>query len=191
MELWGLRCFPLTAAQPATSLGKVYRFRILSGLMPRMTGAASLATAGVTMCSSGWSRLREAEGTAAAESLRPPPAAAEMSCQFSSRAFAMQGVAIVSTNRCGMDLNMVKLASSCQEGSQQVGTDIQNSTAMSVDNSLKQCCPASRQHTARCIMPLKTVHSMTEQRCRHTYVADTQAQTKGSILQMPGAFDAP
>jgi hypothetical protein len=69
----------LTAAQPATSLGKVYCLRILSGLMPRMTGAVSVATAGVTMCSSGWSRVREAEGTAAADSLRPPPAAAETS----------------------------------------------------------------------------------------------------------------
>ena len=99
MELWGLRCFPLTAVQPATSLGKVYRLRILSGLMPRMTGAAFLATAGATMCSSGWSRLREAEGTAAADSLRPPPVAAEMSCQISLRAFAEQGINNVSTNR--------------------------------------------------------------------------------------------
>ncbi len=139
MELWGLRCFPLTAAQPATSLGKVYRLRILSGLMPSMTGAASLATAGVTICSSGWSRLREAVGTAAAASLRPPPAAAEMSQQLSLRAFTKQGITIVSTNRCGMELNMVRLASICQQGSQQMATDIKNSTEMSFDNSLKQC----------------------------------------------------
>jgi len=48
-----------------------------------------------------------------------------------------------------MELNMVRLASSCQQASEQVGTDIQNSTAMSVDNRLKQCQPASRQQTAR------------------------------------------
>lgn len=139
MELWGLRCFPLTAAQPATSLGKVYRLRTLSGLMPRMTGAASLATAGVTMCSSGWSRLREAEGTAAADRLRLLPAAAEMSCQILLRAFAKPGIIIVSMNRCRMKSNMARLASSCQQASQQMATDINNSTEACFDNSLKQC----------------------------------------------------
>lgn len=139
MELWGVRCFPLTAAQPATSLGKVYRLRILSGLMPRMTGAASVDAAGVTMCSSGWSRLNEAEGTAAADSLRPPPAATEMSHQFSLRAFAKQGITTVSMNMCRMEIKMVRLASICQQGSQQMATDNNNSTETSFDIGLKQC----------------------------------------------------
>ena len=74
-ELLTLRCFPLTALQPATSLGNTDRLSNLSGLMPKMTGAALLATAATVMCSSGWSKDSEAEGTAAAGSSRPPPAA--------------------------------------------------------------------------------------------------------------------
>ena len=72
--LWGLSCLPLTAPQPASSLGSTKRLSVLSAAMPSTTGAASAATAGAAMCSSGWSIFSEAEGTAADSSSRPLPA---------------------------------------------------------------------------------------------------------------------
>ena len=73
--LCGLSCLPLTAPQPASSLGSTNRLSFLSDAMPSTTGAASAATAGAAMCSSGCSIFREAEGTAAGSNSRLPPAA--------------------------------------------------------------------------------------------------------------------
>ena len=75
MMLWGLSCLPLTAPQPASSLGSTNRLSVLSAVMPSITGAASAATAGAAMCSSSWSIFSEAEGTAAGSSSRLLPAA--------------------------------------------------------------------------------------------------------------------
>lgn len=86
--LWGLSCLPLTAPQPASSLGSTNRLSILSAVMPSTTGAASAATAGAVMCSSGWSIFSEAEGMAAGGSSKSLPAALPYrSCHYGTFAW--------------------------------------------------------------------------------------------------------
>jgi hypothetical protein len=85
---------------------------------------------------------------------------------------------------------MIRLASSCQQASQLKATDINNSTerALTITASNADLEAGSKLQDAW--MPHDTECSL-EQRCHHTYVADMQIQTMGSILQTPGAFGVP